>query len=222
MYQEYFKKRSLDVSINSVAQIILNNENTHSSLSIIIEDNEAPSLVSFSEEQIYPMSNEVDVESVQEESADLDENTLITPYNSLMFEEAESSSTATYILNIHEFDKEYFKKRSLDVSINSVAQIILNNENIHSSLSIIIEDNEAPSLVSFSKEQIYPMSNEVDVESVQEDSADLDENTLITPYNSLMFEEAESSSTATDLLNIHEFDKVQPLTHIWTKAHPLE
>ncbi|GKC76855.1 retrovirus-related pol polyprotein from transposon TNT 1-94 [Tanacetum coccineum] len=44
MYEEYFEKRSPDVSINSDAQTILNNENTHSSLSIILEDNEAPLL----------------------------------------------------------------------------------------------------------------------------------------------------------------------------------
>ncbi|GJS54746.1 retrovirus-related pol polyprotein from transposon TNT 1-94 [Tanacetum coccineum] len=118
--------------------------------------------------------------------------------------------------------EEYFEKRYTDVSINSDAQTILNNENTHSSLSIILEDIEAPPLVSSSEEQISPMSNEVDVESVQEDSADLNGNTLITPYNSSMFEEAESSLTDTDPSNMHEFNQVQPSTHIWTKAHPLE
>nr|GEV41126.1 hypothetical protein [Tanacetum cinerariifolium] len=44
MYEEYL--RSPEVSINSAAQTTLNNEDTHSSLSIIIEDNEAPPLVS--------------------------------------------------------------------------------------------------------------------------------------------------------------------------------
>ncbi|GKA99013.1 retrovirus-related pol polyprotein from transposon TNT 1-94 [Tanacetum coccineum] len=34
--------------------------------------------------------------------------------------------------------------------------------------------------------------------------------------------EAESSTTALDPSNIHEFHQVQPCTHIWTKAHPLE
>ncbi|GJS03439.1 retrovirus-related pol polyprotein from transposon TNT 1-94 [Tanacetum coccineum] len=66
------------------------------------------------------------------------------------------------------------------------------------------------------------MSNKVDVKSVQKDSADLDENTLITPYNSSMFEEAKSYLTDTDPSNMHEFNQVQPLNHIWTKAHPVE
>ncbi|GKG53177.1 hypothetical protein Tco_0552445, partial [Tanacetum coccineum] len=36
------------------------------------------------------------------------------------------------------------------------------------------------------------------------------------------FEEAESSSTAADPSNMHEFNQVQRSTHTWTKAHPLE
>ncbi|GJR03851.1 retrovirus-related pol polyprotein from transposon TNT 1-94 [Tanacetum coccineum] len=79
MYEEYFE-RSPEVSINSAAQTTLNNEDTPSSSSIIVEDNEASSL-------------------------DLDGNTLITPYNSLMFEEAESSSTAANPSNMHEFNQ---------------------------------------------------------------------------------------------------------------------
>ncbi|GJR01109.1 retrovirus-related pol polyprotein from transposon TNT 1-94 [Tanacetum coccineum] len=75
-----------------------------------------------------------------------------------------------------------------------------------SSSSIIVEDNEAPLLVSFFEEQISPILNDIDVESVQEDSANLDGNTLITLYNSPMFEEAESSSTVEDLSNMQEFN----------------
>ncbi|GJV87518.1 retrovirus-related pol polyprotein from transposon TNT 1-94 [Tanacetum coccineum] len=91
-----------------------------------------------------------------------------------------------------------------------------------SSSSIIVEDNEAPSLVSSSEEQISPISNDVTVESVQEDFADLDGNTLITPYHSPMFKEVELSSTAKDPSNMHKFSQVQPSTHTWTKSHPLE
>ncbi|GJW55233.1 integrase, catalytic region, zinc finger, CCHC-type containing protein [Tanacetum coccineum] len=117
--------------------------------------------------------------------------------------------------------EKYFEKRSPEVSINSAAQTTLNNEDTYSSSSIIIEDKILP-LVSSSEEQISPISNDVVVELVQEDSTDLDENTLITPYNSSMFEEAESSSTAADPSNMHEFNQVQRSTHTWTKAHPLE
>ncbi|GJS03041.1 hypothetical protein Tco_0319549 [Tanacetum coccineum] len=79
-YKEYFEKRSPEVSINSDAQTNLNNEDTPSSSSIIIEDNKAPPLVSSSEEQISPTLNDIAVESVQEDSTDLGENTLITSF----------------------------------------------------------------------------------------------------------------------------------------------
>nr|GEV47619.1 retrovirus-related Pol polyprotein from transposon TNT 1-94 [Tanacetum cinerariifolium] len=60
------------------------------------------------------------------------------------------------------------------------------------------------------------------VESVQEDSANFDGNTLITPYDCLTFKEAESFLIVVDPTNMHEFNQVQPSTHTWTKAHPLE
>ncbi|GJS64298.1 gag-pol polyprotein [Tanacetum coccineum] len=87
--------------------------------------------------------------------------------------------------------------------------------------SIIIEENQAPPIVTSSEEQTSQISvNEAD-EFYQEDSAELDGNTLLTLYDALDFSEAESS-TALDPSNMHEFHQVQPLTHIWTKAHPLE
>ncbi|GJX48179.1 hypothetical protein Tco_0273369 [Tanacetum coccineum] len=58
MFKEYFKKRSPEVSINSAAQTNLNNQDTPSSSSIIVEDNKAPPLVSSFEEQISPISND--------------------------------------------------------------------------------------------------------------------------------------------------------------------
>nr|GEY42179.1 hypothetical protein [Tanacetum cinerariifolium]GEY53824.1 hypothetical protein [Tanacetum cinerariifolium] len=66
MYEEYFEKRSPKVSINSDTQTTFNNEDKPLSSSIIIDDNEAPSLVSSSEKQISTISNDVAVESVQE------------------------------------------------------------------------------------------------------------------------------------------------------------
>ncbi|GJV00451.1 retrovirus-related pol polyprotein from transposon TNT 1-94 [Tanacetum coccineum] len=62
MYEEYFKKRSPKVSINSAAQTTLNNQDTPSSSSIIVEDNEAPPLVSSSKEQISPILRDEDDE----------------------------------------------------------------------------------------------------------------------------------------------------------------
>ncbi|GKD17496.1 copia protein [Tanacetum coccineum] len=118
--------------------------------------------------------------------------------------------------------KEYFEKRSPQVSTNSDALTTLNNEETPSSSSIIVEDNESPPLVSISKEQTSPISNDVADESIQEDSIDLNGNTLITPFCPLVTEEAESSSTNHDPSNMHEFNQVHPSTHTWTKAHSLK
>nr|GEU40274.1 zinc finger, CCHC-type [Tanacetum cinerariifolium] len=80
MYEEYFEKRSVEVSINSITPTNLNNEDTPSLSSIINEDNEAPPLVSSFEEQTSLISNDVTDESIQEDSTDLDGNTLITHF----------------------------------------------------------------------------------------------------------------------------------------------
>ncbi|GJX19737.1 hypothetical protein Tco_0222414 [Tanacetum coccineum] len=84
------------------------------------------------------------------------------------------------------------------VSTNSAAPTTLNNEDTPLSSSIIVEDNEAHPLVSSSTEQISPISIDVGDEYIQEVSADLDRNTLITPFNPPVFEEAKSSSTTQD------------------------
>nr|GEY16621.1 hypothetical protein [Tanacetum cinerariifolium] len=111
--------------------------------------------------------------------------------------------------------EEYFKKRSLEVSISFVAQTTINNQNTPSSSSIIVEDNEASPLVSSSEEQISSFSNdEVDELIQEEDSTDLDRNTLLYPYHTTMFKEVESSSTAEDSSNMQGITPVQPSTHI--------
>ncbi|GJS59363.1 retrovirus-related pol polyprotein from transposon TNT 1-94 [Tanacetum coccineum] len=118
--------------------------------------------------------------------------------------------------------EEYFEKSPSETSINSAAQQVLNHEDSPSTSSIVVEEHKAPPIVTASEEQTSPISfNEAD-EFNQEDSADFDGNTVFVPYDVLNFEEAESSTTALDPSNMHEFHQVQPSTHIWTKAHPLE
>ncbi|GKA52918.1 retrovirus-related pol polyprotein from transposon TNT 1-94, partial [Tanacetum coccineum] len=114
--------------------------------------------------------------------------------------------------------EEYYEKRQPEVSTNSAAPTTLNNEDTPSSSTIIIDDNEAPPLVSTSEEQTSPISNDVADESIQEDSAELDGNTFITPFCPLVTEEAESSSTNQDPSNMHEFNQLHPSTHTWTKS----
>ncbi|GJT38531.1 retrovirus-related pol polyprotein from transposon TNT 1-94 [Tanacetum coccineum] len=88
IYDEYFEKRSPEVSTNSATLTTLNNEDTYLSSSIIVENNEAPPLVYSSEEQTSPILNDVADEFIQEDSTDLDGNTFITPFNPHVFEEA--------------------------------------------------------------------------------------------------------------------------------------
>ncbi|GJV39740.1 hypothetical protein Tco_1418180 [Tanacetum coccineum] len=105
---------------------------------------------------------------------------------------------------------EYFEKRSSDMSINSAAQQVHNQEDSPSTSSIIVEEHETPPIVTTSDEQTSLISlNEVD-EFNQEDSTDFDGNTVFVPYDALKFEEAESSTIALDPSNMHEFRQVQP------------
>ncbi|GJX27934.1 hypothetical protein Tco_0236013, partial [Tanacetum coccineum] len=107
-------------------------------------------------------------------------------------------------------------------SINSAAQQVHYHEDSLSTSSIIVEEHEAPPIITTSEEQTSPISlNEAD-EFNQEDSIDFDGNTVFVPYDAPNFEEAESSTSALDPSNLHEFHQVQPSTHIWTKSHPLE
>ncbi|GKB34897.1 retrovirus-related pol polyprotein from transposon TNT 1-94, partial [Tanacetum coccineum] len=119
------------------------------------------------------------------------------------------------------YDK-YFEKRSSDISIKSTTHQVHNYEDSPLTSSIIIEEHEAPPIVTTSEEQTSPISlNEAD-EFNQEDSADFDGNTVFVAYDAPNFEEAESSTIALYPSNMHEFHQIQRSTHIWTKAHPLE
>ncbi|GJV12316.1 retrovirus-related pol polyprotein from transposon TNT 1-94 [Tanacetum coccineum] len=84
LYEEYYEMINPEVSLDSAAPNTLNNENTLSSSSIIVADNEARRILSTSEEPTSPISNDL---------AD------------------ESSSTNQYPSNMHEF---YQQHRSTD------------------------------------------------------------------------------------------------------------
>ncbi|GJX81483.1 hypothetical protein Tco_0330964 [Tanacetum coccineum] len=86
MYEEYFEKRSFEVSINSASQQVHNHEDSPLTSLIIVEDHEAPPIVTTSDEQISLISiNKVD-ELNQEDSADFDGNTVFVPYDAPNFE----------------------------------------------------------------------------------------------------------------------------------------
>ncbi|GJX10378.1 retrovirus-related pol polyprotein from transposon TNT 1-94 [Tanacetum coccineum] len=101
--------------------------------------------------------------------------------------------------------EEYFEKRSSDTFINFTAQQVHYNEDSPLTSSNVVKENEAPPIVTTSKEQnsLIPL-NEAD-ECNQEDSENFDGNTVFVPYNVPNFEEVESSTTALDPSNMHEF-----------------
>ncbi|GJZ49207.1 retrovirus-related pol polyprotein from transposon TNT 1-94 [Tanacetum coccineum] len=81
LYKEYYATSTLEVSDNSAANT-LDNEDTYSSSSIIVEEYEAPQIISSSAEPVAtepntPVSNENVDEFVQEDVAELDGNELI-------------------------------------------------------------------------------------------------------------------------------------------------
>ncbi|GKF93478.1 hypothetical protein Tco_0280197, partial [Tanacetum coccineum] len=105
--------------------------------------------------------------------------------------------------------------------INSAAQQVRNQEDSSSTSSIDIEAHEAHPIVTTSEEYTSPISLTMADEFYQEDPAELNGNTLLTPYDAPDFSEAKSL-TNLDPSNMHKFHQVKPLTHIWTKSHPLE
>ncbi|GJY03257.1 retrovirus-related pol polyprotein from transposon TNT 1-94 [Tanacetum coccineum] len=82
---------------------------------------------------------------------------------------------------------------------------IYNYEDSPSISLIVVEQHEAPPIVTTSEEQtsLIPL-NEAD-ESNQEDSIDIDGNTVFVPYDVPKFKEDESSTIALDPLIMHEF-----------------
>ncbi|GJR54236.1 retrovirus-related pol polyprotein from transposon TNT 1-94 [Tanacetum coccineum] len=122
--------------------------------------------------------------------------------------------------------EEYYATSSPEVSDNSAANT-LDNENTSSSSSIVVKEDEAPQIVSSSTEQVVtepnsPVLNENADELVQEDVAEFDGNVFYNPPQTPMFEEAESSSTFQDPSNMHEFHQKHRSSDRWTKNHPIE
>ncbi|GKF49226.1 hypothetical protein Tco_0142477, partial [Tanacetum coccineum] len=92
---------------------------------------------------------------------------------------------------------------------------------------MIIEDHDAPQIVSSSEE---PIVNEPTTlvfddnpdDQVQEDVVKLDGNTFMNPFATPEFEESRSSLNYQDPSNMHEFHQQHRFTNRWTKHHPIE
>ncbi|GJU25583.1 retrovirus-related pol polyprotein from transposon TNT 1-94 [Tanacetum coccineum] len=88
-------------------------------------------------------------------------------------------------------------------------------------------DMFASQIVTSSKEQIKqepltPVLNSHSNEQIQEEDAELDENTLMNLFRTPNFEEAESSSNYHVSSNMHEFHQKHCYTDKWTKNHTIK
>ncbi|GKG39384.1 hypothetical protein Tco_0463529, partial [Tanacetum coccineum] len=81
MYDAYFKKKSSDMPTNFATQQVHNQEDSSSTSLIDIEAHKAPPIVTTSEEQTSLISLIVADEFYQEDSTELDGNTLLTLYD---------------------------------------------------------------------------------------------------------------------------------------------
>ncbi|GKD44982.1 integrase, catalytic region, zinc finger, CCHC-type containing protein [Tanacetum coccineum] len=105
---------------------------------------------------------------------------------------------------------------SPEVSDNFAANT-LNDEKTSSSSSIVVEEDEAPQIVSLSAEQVATEPNS----PVLNENADEFRSVLHKPPTPV-FEDAESSSTYQDPSNMHKFHKKHRLSDKWTKNHPIK
>nr|GFA91705.1 hypothetical protein [Tanacetum cinerariifolium] len=118
--------------------------------------------------------------------------------------------------------EEYFGKKSSDIPINSAAQPNQLHEDLPSTSSINIKEHEAPPTETTSDEQTSLIFLTEADELHQEDSANFDGNSQFVSYNLTSYEAIKSSSTTLEPSNVQNFYQVQPLTHSWTKDHPLD
>ncbi|GKB72298.1 hypothetical protein Tco_0933710 [Tanacetum coccineum] len=111
LYEEYYAPRTLEVSENFNVNT-LDNKDTPSSSSIIVEDNDTPQIATLSEELIAQESSTpvLDThydEQIQEDIVELDRNTIMHFLGTPEFEEAELSSNYQDPLNLHEFHQQH-------------------------------------------------------------------------------------------------------------------
>ncbi|GKA90263.1 hypothetical protein Tco_0812133, partial [Tanacetum coccineum] len=142
-------------------------------------------------------------------------------------EDSQSVPLKTDLDNLFDpLSEEYYAMSSPEVS-NNFAANTFDNEHTSSSSSIVVEEDEAPQLVSLLAKQVStepnsPVLNENADELVQEDVADFDGNVFYNAPPTPVFEEAESSSTYHDLSNMHEFNQKHRSSDKWTNNHPIE
>nr|GEV81882.1 hypothetical protein [Tanacetum cinerariifolium] len=140
-------------------------------------------------------------------------NNLGPGFNCLHFqdssEDSQSVSSKTDLDNFFGALYEYYATSTPEVLDNSTANT-LDNEDTSLSSSIVIEEDEAPQIVSSSQELVNTESNTLVLnehvdEQIQENVTELYGNNIMHCFEIPKFGEAESSLNYQDPSNIHEF-----------------
>ncbi|GJT31628.1 retrovirus-related pol polyprotein from transposon TNT 1-94 [Tanacetum coccineum] len=104
--------------------------------------------------------------------------------------------------------KEYFEKKFSDTPINSAAQPTQIHEDSPSTSSIIVDEHEAPPIMTTSNEQTSPISLTEADDFNQEDFADFDGNSQYVHINPPSQEEIESLTMALEPSNVQNFHHI--------------
>ncbi|GJY72597.1 retrovirus-related pol polyprotein from transposon TNT 1-94 [Tanacetum coccineum] len=119
--------------------------------------------------------------------------------------------------------EEYFKKTFSDTPINFAVQPTqIHEEDSPSTSSIIVDEHEAPPIVTTSDEQTSLISLTEADEFNQEDSAHSDGNSQFVSYNPPSSEEIESSTTALEPSNVQNFHQLGTKLVLWLKGYKQE
>nr|GEU84430.1 reverse transcriptase domain-containing protein [Tanacetum cinerariifolium] len=159
----------------------------------------------------YPTNNHDDLGKMKPKA---DIEVFIEPMNTLSKEDLDNLFCPMF--------EEYFGKKSSDTPINFVAQPTQLHEDSPSTSSITIDEHGVPPIETTSDEQTSSIFLIEADELHQEYSVNFDGNSQFVIYNRSSYEAIESSSTALEPLNVHNFHQVQPSTHSWTKDHSLD
>ncbi|GKB10347.1 hypothetical protein Tco_0844270 [Tanacetum coccineum] len=111
LYEEYYATSSQEVSNDSAANTT-DNDHTSSSSSIVVDQDDAPHIVSSSNEQVAntpnsPVINKVDDGFVQEDVTEFDGNMFHNAPQTPEFEIVKSSSTYQDPSNMHQFHQQH-------------------------------------------------------------------------------------------------------------------
>nr|GEU46073.1 hypothetical protein [Tanacetum cinerariifolium] len=134
---QYYRKKSSDTPINSTTQPTQLHEDSPSISSITIDEHEAPSIETTSDEQTSLITLTEANELHQEDSANFDGNSQFVTYNPLSYEAIESSLTALEPSNVQNFHQvqpsthSWTKDHPLDQVIGDPSKPVMTHQRLH-------------------------------------------------------------------------------------------